>query len=539
MKAKLLSLALFAIMTTSAIAVLSPVHAYPYPANAFWITSTNAANGPNTIDGSTIGLNNWFLVYVWLNTTSQGTDKGINAWQFFMIYKSDLLNATDCEYTGNGKSLWSKNLAIVPVSAAFGAKNGSYNYVLFSEVLSSSKELVNSNSVAYVNFTIIKAPGKNENLVSDIRVDNRGAFKTQLKDAVPNTIIPTCYGAVYTWVGAASPKATILISPGTETFGGTAVPIPAGFEFTESVRANVDAGWGCINASFKLTNDNLTLLTITKTVPGVLWANSKMDNASTPGSPLVQVWGPSSTPSGLVILANITYRITSQGIQPHDYVADLTIDNSTGMVYMFGSPGVRIPVNTPLPTATITVKGIVVTPVGAHDVAVSKVKADRAWVYQGYSAKINVTVLDNGTSAENVNVTLYYNTTANKMIGTQNIPLSPGQNLTIVFVWKTTGVPYGHNYTITAVAKIPFDNSPADNTLDGVHIKVRIVGDVDGDGIVDVTDLTYEAKLMGSYPGSPRWDPQWGPACDINGDGLVDIMDIALVAKSFGKSGSP
>ena len=93
--------------------------------------------------------------------------------------------------------------------------------------------------------------------------------------------------------------------------------------------------------------------------------------------------------------------------------------------------------------------------------------------------------------------------------------MSLGQNLTIVFVWKTTGVPYCHNYTMTAVATIPADNNPADNVLAGGNVKVRIMGDIDGDGIVDMTDVAMAAAALGSYPGHPRWNPD----CDINGDG--------------------
>ena len=70
-------------------------------------------------------------------------------------------------------------------------------------------------------------------------------------------------------------------------------------------------------------------------------------------------------------------------------------------------------------TASGSVTGNYVTRV--HDVAVTSVIADRMWVYQGFSAEINVTVLNKGDFAENVNVTLYYNVTANRMIGTRNI----------------------------------------------------------------------------------------------------------------------
>jgi hypothetical protein len=172
---------------------------------------------------------------------------------------------------------------------------------------------------------------------------------------------------------------------------------------------------------------------------------------------------------------------------------------------------------------------------GVHDVAVTNVVADRTWVYQGLAANINVTVKNNGDYPETVNVTLYYNVTAGKIVGTQNITLLVGESKTLLFVWDTTGVPNCHNYTLTAVATIPADYKPADNTLDNVYIKVRIMGDINGDDTVDMLDIAIVARAFGSYPGHPRWNPQ----ADLNGDGVVDMIDLAMVAINFGKTGSP
>jgi hypothetical protein len=166
-----------------------------------------------------------------------------------------------------------------------------------------------------------------------------------------------------------------------------------------------------------------------------------------------------------------------------------------------------------------------------HDVAVTSVTADRAWVYQGFSANVNVTVMNKGDFTENVTVALYYNITANDAVGTQNVTLTPGQNQTIIFVWNTTGVPYCLNYTMTGIASIPADNNPTDNTLAGGTIKVRILGDINGEDKVNIGDVAIAAKAFGSRFGWSRWNPD----ADVNGDGRIDIQDIALIAKNFGK----
>jgi hypothetical protein len=63
-------------------------------------------------------------------------------------------------------------------------------------------------------------------------------------------------------------------------------------------------------------------------------------------------------------------------------------------------------------------------------------------------------------------------------------------------------------------------------------IACELVGDLNGDGTVNIEDLFIAAEAYGSYPGHPRWNPQ----ADINGDDEVDIMDLFLIAKHFGET---
>jgi hypothetical protein len=188
-----------------------------------------------------------------------------------------------------------------------------------------------------------------------------------------------------------------------------------------------------------------------------------------------------------------------------------------------------------------------------HDVAVTGVVAtvphcsnstkigNGSWVYQGFPVYVNVTVWNNGDFNETVNVTLYYNMTADEIVGTQNITIVAGENGTVSFVWETTGVPYNQNYALTAVAMIsPADYTPADNTLAAGSITVRIPGDINGDGKVGGDDLIIIARSFGAYgpnfvyPGSPP-SPRWNLDADIAGDNRVDGEDLILAARNFGK----
>jgi uncharacterized repeat protein (TIGR02543 family) len=191
---------------------------------------------------------------------------------------------------------------------------------------------------------------------------------------------------------------------------------------------------------------------------------------------------------------------------------------------------------------TITASGSVTGNyvIRVHDVAVTDVVAvvphcaskvgNGPWVFQGLPVYINVTVLNKGDFNETVTVILYYNITANKIIDTQNITVAIGESATLSFVWDTTNAPYCHNYTITAVAAIPADDYPADNTLSDGAIKVRIMGDINGDGKVDIKDILICAKNFGSVQGDARYNSD----ADMNSDGKVNIKDILTVAKHFG-----
>ena len=60
--------------------------------------------------------------------------------------------------------------------------------------------------------------------------------------------------------------------------------------------------------------------------------------------------------------------------------------------------------------------------------------------------------------------------------------------------------------------------------------ELRAMGDVNGDGVIDRTDLNIIARAFGSTPGSPNWNPN----CDLNKDGTVDGRDLWTAARNFG-----
>ena len=58
-----------------------------------------------------------------------------------------------------------------------------------------------------------------------------------------------------------------------------------------------------------------------------------------------------------------------------------------------------------------------------------------------------------------------------------------------------------------------------------------IPGDVNGDGVVDASDLSDLSEAYGSEPG----DGNWNPNCDFNNDYKIEALDLLDLGKNYGK----
>jgi parallel beta-helix repeat protein len=61
-----------------------------------------------------------------------------------------------------------------------------------------------------------------------------------------------------------------------------------------------------------------------------------------------------------------------------------------------------------------------------------------------------------------------------------------------------------------------------------------ILGDVNGDGTVDILDAILLSNAFGTTPSSSNWNPN----ADVNGDGVVDILDAIILSNHFGQTAS-
>jgi parallel beta-helix repeat protein len=163
-----------------------------------------------------------------------------------------------------------------------------------------------------------------------------------------------------------------------------------------------------------------------------------------------------------------------------------------------------------------------------HDIALTNVTTiiphHSSHVYPGWTIPINVTARNKGDFTETFNVTAHCGNTTTY---TETVNLRPLANTTITFDWDTIGVAKG-NYTIKVqVALAPGETNTGNNTYTGGWVLVAKMGDVNGDGVVNVADVILVLIHFGTVPPQP-------PECDVNGDGVVNAADVILVLIHFG-----
>jgi hypothetical protein len=165
-----------------------------------------------------------------------------------------------------------------------------------------------------------------------------------------------------------------------------------------------------------------------------------------------------------------------------------------------------------------------------HDVAVTNVTGLPSSAYQGWVLRVNVTVANLGNATESFSVTLYCNATA---VATKPVAnLGPANTQTLSFDWNTALVPCAFNYSIRALASTNLGEiDTTNNELIVGPMDLRVLGDINGDGEVNMRDVLFAVHIFRSHPGRVDWTPD----ADLNRDGIVDMRDIVSVVMNFRK----
>jgi PKD repeat protein len=100
-----------------------------------------------------------------------------------------------------------------------------------------------------------------------------------------------------------------------------------------------------------------------------------------------------------------------------------------------------------------------------------------------------------------------------------------GNYSTIAHTYATYG-----NFTVTLT--VIDDNEQTGNITKTVTVHPFVlIGDLNGDGTVDILD----AIIFGNSFGKSVGDPDFNPKADLNGDGTINILDAIILAIHFGQ----
>jgi hypothetical protein len=161
--------------------------------------------------------------------------------------------------------------------------------------------------------------------------------------------------------------------------------------------------------------------------------------------------------------------------------------------------------------------------------------ASRVEVYANRVVKVNVTAANLGNVTETFTVTASIDGSIS--LGTQTVTNLPAQNSTVLtFTWNPAGQTPSSTVLHTASANasfVQYESNTTNNYLASpTQIMIKLLGDINGDGKVNLSDLTALAKAYKTTPGMPNWNPE----ADINNDGIVNLSDLVSVAKNYGVS---
>lgn len=167
-----------------------------------------------------------------------------------------------------------------------------------------------------------------------------------------------------------------------------------------------------------------------------------------------------------------------------------------------------------------------------HDIAVTNVTASPSETYIGRIMQITVTLDNFGNVPENFATTIYAD--GNNLTILNVLNLLPAETRIISYDWNTTGFAASNTpYVMKAEAEIlPYEINTTNNVYVDGNVKLKLVGDVNGDGTVNIDDLIAWDAAYGSVQADPNWNAQ----ADINGDGVVDNLDGYLILENYRNS---
>ena len=509
LKAGLTLLLAFALISVPLVLLAqADVPTEPHVADAMW-------NEPSMINLSSppVSVGYKFNVTVWINLTESSA-----AWEFKLAYDKNHLNATGCGYTAGTKSDFFRTLTTLPLSPQFGSLSATYDYVLAAESwMMGPTRGPGYGSLAWVEFQVMTVPPSGQAYASMIGLTDvypEGTGETYAQQPDGTKIILSVSSSMYRISSASGPpppgECKLYVDPSSIIDPSMR---PSSFFAINITIANATDMKVC---TFNFTYDSgvigffgLNLFKVQNQVPS---PRMILDNNA--GFMWVELTYPTSVSTALSPLIAITFHVEAYGSTILD-LHNTEIANSTGG-----------------PISHQEEDGFFATLI--RDAAIIDVYPSRNWTYEGFSINVSVVAANLGMQNETFTVTARYDHTEIGNSIVQN--LQPGATITVVFVWDAHGTSPCRNYTLSAEASIvPYEINITNNEFVDGQVRVQLLGDLNGDGVVRIDDVLIGASAFGSMPGDTRWNP----SADVNGDGKIRVDDLLLVARNFGKGCLP
>jgi len=192
-------------------------------------------------------------------------------------------------------------------------------------------------------------------------------------------------------------------------------------------------------------------------------------------------------------------------------------------------------------SGTITVQGIDLTVTGInidnHGCSIYANDTYANGTAYDYPVEVTIRNLGNlGAGAFYTELDVYW-TTGSLSQGSEEIyvpSLAAGTSAIINFTCLFYPLHTGY-YQLTAIVDSQnniTETTRANNTLVLGNVPVTVMGDINGDGVVNILDAVIIAQAWGSTPSSPNWNIR----ADLNHDGKVDILDAVRIGLHWGET---
>jgi hypothetical protein len=280
-----------------------PIMAQPTPP-AIWIEP--ATNSFNTASHN---IGDQFTVVVWVETTADSY-----TWQVTVTFDPSHLNVVDggVDYTGTGKSLFFTPKGTIPVVPIINNATGIVQHG--ESLVGADFRVAGRDSLFYITFVIMAAPPIGGSISSLISAGP--SADTFVLDPNLDEITGFNFGdSTFEFIWSAPPAPYLAVDPPLRVYDQYS--IWNGTTFDEEIYVmGISGGWFLDNVTLQLTY-NSALLQVNGIVVDPFWTGPN-NVGIVPGDITIEVDNPTSTPSGDVLIATVTFEIIYQGTAPPD-----------------------------------------------------------------------------------------------------------------------------------------------------------------------------------------------------------------------------